>query len=94
MSDPRIPRTLAEGVARFMRALPPNAPPLAEQLIRDAYFAGAGTLFDMLIRDDAMAPDLPDDEAGVALLERVQTELDGYVNSMLARPAIGRGRPQ
>jgi hypothetical protein len=89
MTTPAIPRSLAEGWARFDRQFPADIPDVLRRNMRRAFYAGAATTFDIAVRSPEMADPIGQDARGLALLERLQAELEQFASDLLAEIRTG-----
>lgn len=67
--------------------IPPNAPPVQHDVCRDAFYAGAAALFELVTRVPWSQPgaggaDAVSEDAGAAFLEQINQELQAYARAM------------
>jgi hypothetical protein len=84
-----IPRSLAEGWARFDRQFPADVPDVLRRNMRRAFYAGAATTYDMVVRSPEMGDPVGEGARGIALLERLQAELERFASNLLAEIRTG-----
>jgi hypothetical protein len=78
---PRARRLIEEGWRSYAeRVLPTNAPRVQMVECRRAFYAGAGLLFEKLA--DAVGADDVSEDAGVAIMQGVDSELAAFVKDV------------